>query len=113
MARRMFSTEIVNSDAFLDMPHSTQSLYFHLGMHCDDDGFVHPRKVMRLVGSVDDDLKILLGKGFILSFQSGVVVQKHWRGNNFIRFHRYRPSQNRVEVAQLSLDKGMVYQLAT
>ena len=78
----MFDTRIVSSDPFLDMPPSSQALYFHLGIHADDDGFVYPRKVMREVSANDDDLKILLAKKFLLSFESGVVVQKHWRVNN-------------------------------
>ncbi len=109
----MFSTEIVNSDAFLDMPASTQALYFHLGMHCDDDGFVYPRKVVRMIGAVEDDLKILALKKFVLPFESGVMVVKHWRVNNFIRSDRYRSTTHREEMAQLTADKGMVYHLAT
>lgn len=111
MARRMFSTEIVNSDIFLDMPSSTQSLYFHLGMHCDDDGFVYPKKVMRMVAAVEDDLKILLAKKFLLTFESGVIVIKHWRVNNYIRADRYRDTSHRQEFDLLEVDRGGVYHL--
>jgi len=105
----MFSTEIVNSDIFLDMPSSTQSLYFHLGMHCDDDGFVYPKKVMRMVAAVEDDLKILLAKKFLLNFESGVIVIKHWKVNNYLRSDRYRPTTHVSEMAQLTTDNGGVY----
>lgn len=109
----MFSSEIVNSDPFLDMPSSTQALYFHLGMHCDDDGFVYPKKVMRLVGAGDDDLKILLSKKFLLVFESGVMLVKHWRVNNYIRSDRYRPTTHREEMQQINADGGGVYRLST
>lgn len=109
----MFATEIVNSDPFLDMPASTQVLYFHLGLHCDDDGFVYPKKVMRMINSGDDDLKLLLAKKFLLAFESGVFVQKHWKVNNYIRSDRKRPTSHREEMAQLSADSGGVYRLPT
>jgi hypothetical protein len=109
----MFSTEIVNSDPFLDMPSSTQALYFHLGMHADDDGFVYPKKVVRLVSSNDDDLKILLSKKFLLPFENGVMVVKHWKVNNYIRSDRYRPTTHREEIKQITADSGGVYRLAT
>ena len=109
----MFATDIVNSDPFLEMPASTQVLYFHLGIHSDDDGFVYPKKIMRMINAGEDDLKILLAKKFILVFESGIVVQKHWRVNNYIRPDRYKPSSHREEMAQLSTDRGMVYHLVT
>ena len=88
--RRMFSIDIVESDAFLDMPLSTQTLYFHLGMKADDDGFVSsPRSIQRMIGASDDDLKLLVSKRFILSFDNGVVVIKHWKINNLVRKDRY------------------------
>src|SRR3990167_4031309 len=113
MARRMFSTEIVNSDHFLDMPSSTQVLYFHLSIHCDDDGFVYPKKIMRMINAGEDDLKILLGKKFLMSFESGVVVQKHWKVNNYIRPDRYQRTSHVQEMAQLRTDNGKVYHLDT
>ena len=108
----MFSTAIVNSDPFLDMPASTQSLYFHLGLHCDDDGFVYPKKVMRLVNAGDDDLKILISKKFVLPFESGVTVIKHWRENNYIRSDRYRQTTHKEELGQLVIE-NRVYHLDT
>lgn len=92
--RRMFSKDIVNSDAFLDMPASTQLLYFQLGMEADDDGFVaSPKRVARSVGVNDDELKILTAKRFILSFPSGIVVLKHWKINNYIQADRYHETK--------------------
>ncbi len=89
----MFSPDIVASDAFLDMPSSTQALYFHLGMNADDDGFVSPKKIMRILGAQDDDLKVLLTKRFVLPFESGVVVIKHWLIHNLIRKDRYKETR--------------------
>jgi hypothetical protein len=110
--RRMFSAQIVNSDAFLDMPISSQALYFHLGMHSDDDGFVSPRKVLRLIGAGDDDLKVLLSKQFVIPFDSGVIVITHWRQNNYIQADRYTPTIYKAERSQLSCIQN-VYELDT
>lgn len=88
--RRLFSLLIVDSDAFLDMPASSQLLYFHLAMRADDDGFVNPRKIMRMTAAGSDDLKVLLTKRFVLTFESGVVVIKHWLIHNTIRQDRYK-----------------------
>src|ERR1700734_1340274 len=91
--RRMFSPEIVESDRFLGMSMSAQCLYFHLGLEADDDGFVAPRKAMRIVGADDNDLKILGVKGFVIPFdESEVVVLTHWNANNHIRKDRYQPT---------------------
>ncbi len=85
----MFSKKIINTDAFLDMPMSSQLLYFHLAMNADDEGFVgSPKRLMRLIGSCDDDFKVLVTKRFILTFESGVVVIKHWLIHNTIRKDR-------------------------
>jgi len=108
--RRMFSLKIVNTDAFIEMPLSAQALYFHLGMNADDDGFVsNARRVQRLVGAADDDMKILLMKRFILAFDSGVVVIKHWRINNFVRGDRYTPTLYQEEKRQLYVKQNGVY----
>lgn len=94
MARRMFSTDITTSDAFLDMPQSAQNLYFHLGMNADDDGFIgSPRMVMRTLGSAQNDYEILIAKKFILHLEKGVCVVKHWRINNQIRKDRYKETK--------------------
>ena len=110
--RRMFSAQIVNSDAFLDMPISSQALYFHLGMSADDDGFVSPRKVLRMTGAGEDDLKVLLVKGFAIPFQSGVIVITHWKQNNYIQADRYTPTIYKQERASLSCIQN-VYTLDT
>lgn len=92
--RRCFSMKIVDSDAFLDMPLSTQSLYFHLGMRADDDGFVNsPKRIARLVGAGEDDLKLLIAKRFILAFENGVVVIKHWKMQNTLKNDRAKAPQ--------------------
>lgn len=108
--RRMFSKTIVDSDAFLDMPMSTQCLYFHLNMRADDDGFVNnPKRIQRMVGAADDDLKLLIAKSFILTFESGVIVIKHWRMNNYLRNDRYKPTAYQDEKNQLILKENNAY----
>ena len=110
----MFAKTIIDSDAFLDMPMSAQALYFHLAMRADDDGFINnPRKVMRMIGAGDDDAKILLAKRFIIHFDSGVVVIKHWRIHNYIQKDRYKPTVYQEEKAQLSQKDNGAYTLDT
>ena len=106
----MFAKTIIDSDAFLDMPLSTQALYFHLAMRADDDGFINnPKKIQRMVGCGDDDLKLLVAKRFILPFESGVVVIKHWRIHNYIRNDRYKPTVYTEEKACLSIKETGAY----
>jgi hypothetical protein len=89
----MFAKTIIDSDAFLDMPMSTQALYFHLNMRADDDGFINnPRKIQRMIGASEDDLKLLIAKRFVLAFENGVIVIKHWKIHNYIRKDRYHPT---------------------
>ena len=103
--RRMFAKTIVLSDAFLDMPMSARCLYFTLSMVADDDGFVNaPRSVMRQCGSSDDDMKMLIAKKFVLVFDSGVIVIKHWRINNYLQRDRLTPTKYVEEKAQLAID---------
>jgi len=110
--RRMFSKTIIDSDAFLDMPLSTQALYFHLSMRADDDGFVNnPRKIQRMIGSSDDDLKLLMVKQFLIAFESGVVVIKHWKIHNYIRNDRYKPTIYQEERKQLEECETKAYEL--
>jgi len=102
----MFAKTIVLSDAFLDMPLSARCLYFTLGMLADDDGFVNaPRSVMRQCGASDDDMKLLIAKKFVLIFESGVIVIKHWRINNYLQKDRIQPTKYIEEKAQLSIDE--------
>lgn len=110
--RRMFAKTIVDSDAFLEMPLSSQALYFHLGMRADDDGFVNnPKKIQRFVGASDDDMRLLIMKGFILAFDSGVIVIKHWRIHNYIQKDRYKPSVYTEERAALTVKPNGAYTL--
>ena len=106
----MFAKTIIDSDAFLDMPLSTQTLYFHLSMRADDDGFINnPKKVQRMVGCGDDDLKLLVAKKFLLPFDSGVVVIKHWKIHNYIRNDRYKPTVYAEEKAMLTSKENGAY----
>lgn len=100
--RRMFAKTIIDSDAFLDMSASAQALYFHLGMRADDDGFVNnPKKIQRIINASDDDLKILFAKRFIIGFETGVIVIKHWKMHNYIQRDRYKPTVYQDEKARL------------
>lgn len=101
--RRMFSKTIVDSDDFLDMPAEAQLLYFHLSMRADDDGFITPKKVMRLIGAKDDSIKLLIAKNFIIPFDTGVIVIRHWRINNYLRNDRYKETEYVDEKKQLDL----------
>jgi len=110
--KRMFSKDITESDAFADMPLSTQALYFHLGMSADDDGFINnPKRVQRSVGASIDDLNLLIAKRFVIPFKSGVVVIKHWRINNTVRSDRYCPTAYQEEFAMLSVKDNKAYTL--
>ena len=110
--RRMFSKEITTSDLFVDMPASTQLLYFHLGMEADDEGFIgNARMLSRAYGASNDDLKLLQAKGFIIVFESGVTVVKDWNLNNQIRKDRLKPTIYQAEKSLLTLDNTGVYQL--
>ena len=102
--KRMFSLSVIDTDKFLDMPVSSQLLYFHLGMRADDDGFVSsPKRIARTTNCGDDDLRILATKGYIIPFESGVVVIRHWRQNNQLRSDRYRETVCKNEKATLSI----------
>jgi hypothetical protein len=110
--RRMFNKEIVNSDAFSSMPISSQALYFHLGMEADDDGFINnPLRVVRTINVSADDLKVLQAKRFIIDFNTGIIVIKHWRKNNQIRTDRYKETNYLEEASQLYVKKDGTYTL--
>lgn len=112
--RRMFAKTIIDSDAFLDMPLSTQALYFHLSMRADDDGFVNSaKKIQRTIGGNDDDFKILLSKKFIIPFETGVCVIKHWKIHNLIQKDRYKPTLYESEKSKLTLKNNNSYTLDT
>lgn len=106
--RRMFSMDVVDTDKFLDMPSSTQALYFHLGMRADDDGFVSsPKRITKTVNCGDDDLKLLLAKGYLIPFESGVVVISDWNVNNWIRPDRKHNTRFEQEKRTLSINNDV------
>lgn len=108
--KRMFTMKIVDSDAFLDMPLSTQCLYFHLNMRADDDGFVgNPKRIQRTIGATDDDLKLLIAKRFVLVFENGVIVIKHWRMHNTLQSDRYTPTAYVDEKNMLGMKQNKAY----
>lgn len=111
-SKRMFTMKIVDSDAFLDMPLSTQCLYFHLNMRADDDGFIgNAKRIARLVGASDDDLKLLIAKRFVLQFDDGVIVVKHWRMHNTLSSGRYHETQYLDEKSMLKIKDNGSYSL--
>lgn len=108
--KRMFTQKIIDSDAFLDMPLSTQALYFHLNMRADDDGFINnPKRIQRTIGASEDDLKLLIAKRFLICFENGVIVIKHWRMHNTLRKDRYNPTQYQEEYARLDVKDNNAY----
>ncbi len=111
MSKRMFSINIVESDSFLDMPLTGQALYFHLSMYADNDGFVNPKRIVRMIGAAHDDLQILIAKGFCILFDSGVLVIKHWWINNTKRGDRHVPTTYQKEYAELYIKNNKSYTL--
>ena len=112
--RRMFSLDVVDTDKFLDMPSSTQALYFHLGMHADDDGFVSsPKRIAKTVNCAEDDLKLLIAKGYLIPFESGVVVISDWKINNELKKDRYKPTIHLSEFEKIQTQKNKSYSLIT
>ena len=110
--RRMFAKTIIDSDAFLDMPLTTQALYFHLSMRADDDGFINnPKKIMRMIGASDDELRLLVAKSFIIPFESGVCVIKHWKIHNYLRSDRYKPTVYVEERSMLNIKENKAYSM--
>lgn len=108
--RRMMSKKIIDTDNFLDMPQSTQCLYFHLLLRADDDGFIQsPKSIMRITGCKDDDLKLLIAKGFVIGFETGVIVIRHWRIHNYVQSDRY--SKSELQEAKCVELKNKVYEV--
>ena len=106
----MFSKKVTDTDTFLDMPLSTQALYFHLNMHADDDGFIDNTKtIQRMIGSSDDDRKLLVAKQFLLPFENRLVVIKDWRVRNYIQGDRYHKTQYINEKSQLIVEENNIY----
>ena len=110
--KRMFDKSITNSDNFLELPDSSQILYFHLSMNADDDGFIDNWKsIMRMTGTKEDDLKILITKSYVIPFDSGVIVIRHWRMNNYLRTDRYKETTHKEEKKLLTLGENEEYLL--
>lgn len=111
--RRMFSLDVVDTDIFLDMPTSTQCLYFQLGMRADDDGFVSsPKRITNMVGCNTDDLKLLIAKGFIIALEDGIIVIRHWKQNNYIQNDRRKDTIYQIQLAALTVNNG-IYEVDT
>ena len=108
----MFAKTTIDSDAFLEMPLSAQALYFHLSMRADDDGFLNnAKKIRKIIGASEDDLKLLIAKRFVIAFDDGIIVIKHWRMNNYLRNDRYKPTVYQEERAMLDLKDNGSYSL--
>ena len=108
----MFAKTIIDSDAFLEMPLSTQALYFHLSMRADDDGFLNnAKKVMRMIGANQNDLDLLLVKNFVIKFEDGICVIKHWRIHNYIQTDRYHETMYKDNKNLLNIDENKAYTL--
>lgn len=111
--RRMFAKSVIDSDMFLDMPLSSQALYFHLAMRADDDGFINNvKRIMRMTGCGDDDMRILISKRFVIPFESGIAVVTHWKVHNYIAKDRYKPSTF-PEKGLVMLRDGNIYELCS
>ena len=110
--RRMISKSIADTDKFLDMPLSTQALYFHLVLRADDDGFIgNPKRILKIIGGSDDDFKILISKGYVLIFESGIIVITHWNQYNHVTKDRYKKTVYSDERKRLKIEKNKVYSL--
>ena len=110
--RRMFTKKITESDAFLDMPLSAQALYFHINMAADDEGFVNnPRKIQRMINASDDDYNLLIMKSFLIAYDSGVIVVKHWKMHNYIQKDRFHPTVYQEEKKMLKVKENGSYTL--
>lgn len=106
----MFAKTIIDSDSFLDMPLSAQSLYFHLAMRADDDGFINnPKKIQRMIGASEDDCKLLIAKKFVIVFDTGVIVIRHWKLHNYIQKDRYKPTIYQDERGLLDTEPNGTY----
>lgn len=106
MARkRMFDSEIISQDSFIELPMEAKALYFLLGMEADDEGFVNYKKVLRLYGGMEDSVKILAMKQFIIPFSSGVIVITDWKRNNYLDKNRLKETIYQNEKNQLTFNQ--------
>ncbi len=110
--KRMFDKSITDTDSFMDLPLSAKAMYFLLGMDADDEGFVSPRKVMRVHGGNEDDIKLLIGKKYLIPFKSGVVVITDWNNNNWLDSRRIKPTKYQEERKLLAINKDNSYVLS-
>ena len=109
-SRRMFALSVIDTDSFLEMPLTAQALYFHLGMRADDDGFVSsPKRILKLTSCAEDDLRVLIAKGYAIPFESGVLVINHWKLNNKIQKDRYHATLYKEEMKRLQVDETGMY----
>ncbi len=107
-SRRMFSLSVVDTDKFIDMPITARLLYYELGMRADDDGFISSaKKIVRMVGCSEDDLKLLIAKDYIICFESGIVVIKHWKMHNYIPKDRYHKTIFQEEYSKLQQENDV------
>lgn len=110
--KRMFTKKITDDDSFISMPSSAQALYFHLNQGADDDGFTRQISMaMYKAHASEDDLRVLLSKNYIIRFESGVIVIKHWRMHNTLRKDRYTPTSHQEELELLGIKKDGAYTL--
>lgn len=109
--KRMFGKSVIETDSFLDLPLTTKAIYFLLGMEADDEGFVSPKRVLRLYGGSDDDIKVLIAKNLVISFESGVVVITDWNENNYLDKNRIKPTRYEIEKSKLLLTSKRTYEL--
>lgn len=106
MARkRMFDLDVINQDSFIELPIDAIALYFLLGMEADDEGFVNPKRVMKLYGGKEDSIKVLIAKGYLIPFESGVVVITDWKRNNYLSKDRVKPTIYQNEKSQIIYDE--------
>jgi len=106
--RRMFAKDVIDSDNFLDMSLTTQALYFHLAMRADDDGFVNnSKRIQRMIGCSDDEMRMLIAKKYIIPFESGVIVIRHWKVHNYIRKDMYHPTKHVDEMKMIEVNGGV------
>jgi hypothetical protein len=111
--KRMFDRAIIDTDRFMDLPISAKALYFLLGMDADDEGFVSPRKIQRVHGGNDDDIKLLIAKNFVIPFKSGIVVITDWKNNNWLDSRRIKPTKYQAERELLAVNKDNSYSLSS
>jgi soluble P-type ATPase len=108
--RRMFSLDVIDTDLFMEMPQSSRLLYYELCMRADDDGFVsNPKKILKMVGCSEDDFRVLTTKQFIIPFDTGIVVIKHWKIHNYIQKDRYKETIYLEEKQQINEEKNGMY----